>query len=145
MDIVLSVNNSEKNKIGKTLTDTTTFSGTLREETSILNPVVVIEGDDLTGFNYAYISAFSRYYFITDITSVRNNLWRVSLKVDVLESFGTQIKNQYAVIVASETNENSDYLEGPQWKAKVKTLTDILPFSNGLLDTGEYILITAGG
>ena len=30
-------------------------------------------------------------------------------------------------------------------ETKVKSLTDILPFSSGLLESGRYILITAGG
>lgn len=145
MNVTLYVNNSESNKVGKTLTGGTTLSGTLRNETSVLSPDLMIEGEDLTGFNYAYIPAFNRYYFIKDITSARQGLWRVSMVVDVLESYKTLILAQKAVLIASEETAANDYLEGPQWKAKVKTLTDILPFSAGLLDSGEYILITAGG
>ena len=145
MDIKLSVNNSEKEKIGKSLASVTTYSGYLREETSITEPEVMINAEDVTGFNYAEIPLFNRYYFIEEIISVRSGLWRVKMRVDVLESYADQIKSQEAVLMASEVLEASDYLEGPQWVSKVKTLTDILPFSNGLLDTGEYILITAGG
>ena len=145
MDIKLSVNNSEKEKIGKSLASVTTYSGYLREETSITEPEVMINAEDVTGFNYAEIPLFNRYYFIEEIISVRSGLWRVKMRVDVLESYADQIKSQEAVLMASEVLEASDYLEGPQWVSKVKTLTDILPFSNGLLDSGEYILITAGG
>lgn len=145
MDIKLSVNNSEKEKIGKLLSSVTTYSGYLREETSITEPEVMINAEDITGFNYAEIPLFNRYYFIEEIISVRSGLWRVKMRVDVLESYASQIKAQEAVLIASEVLEASDYLEGPQWVSKVKTLTDILPFSNGLLGSGEYILITAGG
>lgn len=37
--------------------------------------------------NYARISAFNRYYFITDIISVRRNIWQLELQVDVLMTY----------------------------------------------------------
>ena len=39
----------------------------------------------------------------------------------------------------------STYMDGEQWKATVKTKTDVIQFPQGLLDSGEYILITSGG
>ncbi len=145
MNIRLCNNSSEKNKIGKTLTEGITLSGTLREETDILNPEILIEAEDLSGYNYARIAAFDRYYFIESMKVVRKNLWRVKLTVDVLESFKTSIKAQKVIICDSEENGASDYLDGSQWTSKVKTLTDIINFSSGLNETGEYILITVGG
>ena len=145
MDIKFFQNSSEKNKIGKTLTNETTVSGTLRETTDIINPVVLIEAENLTGFNYAQIPTFGRYYFIERMEVVREDLWRVHMTVDVLESFKTSIKNQNVIISDSENNGASDYLDGQQWTSKVKSLTDIVNFPNGLNETGEYILITVGG
>ena len=145
MNIVLSINNSEKNKVGKSLTSETTFSGSLKDETSITSPVFILETENPTNFNYAYIPQFNRYYFITDMVSVRTNLWRIRLSVDVLESFKTEIRNQNVILSASEDNGASNYLNGSQWRNKVKTLTDIINFSSGLNDSGEYILITVGG
>ena len=69
----------------------------------------------------------------------------MTLKVDVLESFQTAIKEQHVIIADSEENGASDYLDGDQWRSKVKCLTDIINFSSGLNSTGEYILITVGG
>ena len=145
MNIILCNNSSEKNKIGKTLTTGTTFSGTLKEETDIITPEVLIEAEDLSSYNYARIAAFDRYYFIESMSIVRKNLWRVKLTVDVLESFKTSIKSQKVIICDSEENGASNYLDGDQWKAKVKSFTDIINFSNGLNSSGEYILITVGG
>lgn len=145
MNIRLCNNSSEKNKIGKTLTTGTTFLGTLKEETDIINPKIMIEAEDISGYNYAEIETFGRYYFIESISIVRKNLWRVNLTVDVLESFKTSIKAQKVIICDSEENGASDYIDGKQWKSKVKALTDIINFSSGLNDSGEYILITVGG
>lgn len=145
MDIILYVNTSEKNRIGKTLTNTLTFSGTLRGETSVTAPVIMLEADDLTDFNYAYIPEFKRYYFISDVTSVRSGLWRVSLAVDVLESFKDEIKQLTVILRGTQTTGLNKYISGNVWKTNVKETTTIVNFSAGLKDSGEFILITAGG
>lgn len=145
MNLNLYVNSSEKNKIGKTLTNSITLQGTLREETNLINPSIVVEGDDFSQYNYAYIPKFKRKYFIESMDVIRKNLWRLNLRVDVLDSFKTSILAQNVILAGSEENGANDYLTGEQWVPKVKSLTDIINFSSGLLDSGEYILITAGG
>lgn len=122
-----------------------TLTGTLRGESSVINPSFQIETTNPSSYNYCYIQEFGRYYFITDITSVRNGLWRIDCSVDVLMSFRTQILN-LDVIISDATNENTNlYFSGDVWATTVKTKTDVLNFPNGLLDDGEYILITSGG
>lgn len=144
MEIVLYQNTSEKNKINKSLIEVETLTGTLRESTNLINPVIRIEYDDPTAFNYCYIREFGRYYFVDNIEIMRTNLLSLSLSVDVLESFKSEILSQKAIIEKS-TNINSDYLPDENLKTLVKTKTDIINFSNGFLDSGEFILITAGG
>ena len=144
MDIVLMSNSSEKNKIGKTLTTVATLSGSIKESSSILKPVILIEYSDPTAFNYAYIEDFGRYYFVNDVVVVRNDLLRISLTVDVLESFKTGILAQN-VIVDNSSNDYDLYLPDENLLTLVKTKTDIINFSSGLLESGEFILITAGG
>lgn len=145
MDITLLVNNSEKNKINKSLTNAVTFTGTLRDETSIINPVVLLETTNPSNYNYAYIPDFNRYYFISDMASVNKNLWRISLTVDVLESFKNEILGSSAIISDSENKGMNKYLTGKVWKANVKETTTIKTFPNGLSENGHFILITAGG
>lgn len=145
MDITLCVNHSEKNKLGKTLTNLTVFSGSLKSETSAINPVILMEIENPTGFNYAHIPEFGRYYFIDNIVAVRTGLWQISMKVDVLNSFKTNILG-IPVILSDSTDTGKElYLSGKVWKSKVKELTDIVNFPNGLSDNGYFILITAGG
>ena len=145
MDITLYVNNSEVNRIGKNLTNAFTLSGTLREQTNVIQPDILITMGNPTEYNYAYIPLFKRYYFIKDITSVRNELWRLHLTVDTLETYKNEILNCSCIL--DNTNETGldNYLTGGNWVAKVKDKTEIKTFPNGLLDTGEFILITAGG
>lgn len=145
MEITLCVNTSEKSKIGKNLTSMNVFSGTLREETSIISPVVLMELENPSSYNYAYIPEFGRYYFINDIVSVRKGLWRISMQVDVLESFKNYILDLGVILSDSENTGAENYLSGDVWKTKVKEKTDIINFPSGLSETGHFILITAGG
>ena len=144
MVIRLYKNSSEPNKVGKTLGSELEISGTLREETDILQPEVLIEAENLSQYNYMTIPQFHRKYFIDDIAVVRTGLWRIRGRVDVLDTYETDIKKLHVILSASDS-AGDDYVTGEQWKSKVKALTDILPFSSGLLNNGEYILITAGG
>ena len=144
MEITLYYNSSEKNKINKTLSSVAVLSGSIKGESSIINPEILIEYNNPAAFNYCYIDAFSRYYFVKDVTVVRNNLLRLRLTIDVLESFKTQILAQH-VIIDKNTNKFDYYLLDDNWKVNAKTKTDIVNFPSGLLESGEFILITAGG
>ena len=144
MVITLYNNASEKNKISKSLTVVETLTGSIKESSSIIRPEITIERATPTGFNYCYIDEFDRYYFVNDVTVIRDNIMRLSLYVDVLESFKTEILSQN-VIIDKNTNDIDKYLPDENWLVNVKTKTDIINFSNGLLESGEFILITAGG
>lgn len=147
MVIILYKNNSERNCVTKILTNSRTLNGTLRQETSIKTPIITIAGDENTPFfNYAYIEDFARYYFITDIKSIRNGIWEISFLCDVLMSFKNDILNSYAVIDQTKEYDIYNYLSSDTFTASVKDKTDIINFSgSSLLNSGEYILITAGG
>lgn len=95
-NIIFYKSSAEEKRLYKSgyLEQVLTVTGTLREETSIVRPVLLIDTTTileyrnvLPDFNYAYISDFGRYYFVTDIVSVRNNLWEVSLECDVLFTY----------------------------------------------------------
>lgn len=145
MQITFYANNSEYNRINKVLTSAETLEGTLRESSNVVNPSITVQaGSGIVTYNYCYIPEFKRYYFIDEITSIRNGLWNVKLKVDVLMSFKDQIL-LCSGIVGDSTNNGSTYLQGSQFVANCKNYTDIVNFSNGFNSDGEYILITAGG
>lgn len=146
MEINFFVNKSEPNKLNKELLPAETFEGTLREECPIEKPTILIESDStLTSYNYFYIAEFNRFYFRTSITSVRNGLWRVTGRTDVLMSFKESILAFDAILKDSENLGANNYLAGNQWIDLVKTKTDIVTFPYGLSNNGEFILITAGG
>ena len=147
MNIILYQTFSERERINKTLSNELTLTGTLRGESSVINPTFMIETSNPSSYNYCYISEFGRYYFITNITSVRNGLWKINCSVDVLMSFKTDILNLNVIVSDLSIGESreSTYINGSQWVSTVKGKTDIINFPSGLLDSGEYILITSGG
>lgn len=145
MNIYLYVNSSERQAITKTLSGATELIGSLRSETSVISPQIIIEGTNPTGFNYAYIPQFGRYYFIDSMDSIRTNLWRLNLSVDPLMSFHDQVLNLQVIVSDDTAPDAEQYMSGSVWATTVKSKTDIVNFPNGLLENGEYILITAGG
>lgn len=145
MDLTLYVNVSEKNKLTKSLTNELHLTGNLRNESSVTDPVILLQVDNPTTYNYVYIPQFNRYYFITDMVSVRTGLWQLKLHVDVLMSFNTQIGELRVVLSDTEKEGATNYISGDPWITNVKDTTNILVFPKKLLDSGEYILITAGG
>ena len=137
---------SENNRVVKVLTDEKQLSGVLRYQTSVLNPSIMIESaDNISTYNYAYIPEFGRYYYITDIVSVRTNCWVVSLRCDVLMSYKDEIQGLNVILNNTQETGLSNYLASPNWVNLVKTKTDIKVFPSGLSEQGEFILITAGG
>lgn len=104
MTIEFYANVSENNALDKTLNPVITLTGTLREESSVIDPVITIENSGtVLSANYAIIPAFNRKYFIKNIESVKNGLWRVYMHVDVLSTYAEQIRSNDAII---ERNEN---------------------------------------
>ncbi len=144
MEIILYNNTSPTNKITKALTPVAAIAGTLRGETNIVAPAIRVTGGVMPDFNYAYIEEFGRYYYLRDIRAIRAGIWDISLQSDPLMSFDLSAVS--GVVIESEMLAiGSNYLNGRQFVNLVKSKTDILTFPSGLLDTGEYILITAGG
>lgn len=143
MDITLYQNISENNRVGKTLINAQTFTGNLRQSTSIINPFIMLNADNPTVYNYAYIPAFNRYYFINKIEAYRTGLFILTMSVDVLETYKTEIKRMLAIIDKNETVGNNYFNDG-SFVLDSRAYNQIINFSNGFNDNGEFILITAG-
>lgn len=113
-DLALFINlyqyNGELDVVSKTLNSPLSLFGQLTEECDILNPSILIQWDDgaspLFKYNYAYISMFNRYYFITGIVSVRKGIWRINCKVDVLKTYDADIRSQGGLISRASSMTN---------------------------------------
>ena len=145
MTAILYNNQSEQIAVTKNIQELTTLSGTLRDECSISDPVILFDGisEQITaGANYAFIQEFNRYYYITDITFVRNKLFRVSMHVDVLMSFSAQIREQTGVIARQENQWNLNLNDGV-FKTYQNPIIKTKVFPTGFT-TQNFILAVAG-
>lgn len=135
---------NEKIALDKTFAIISTLSGTLKDKTSIVDPVILIEGNiaSFVNCNYIHIPIFSRYYFITNIQSVRNGLFELSAHVDVLNSFKDDIRGNTAII-AKQENEWNLYINDGSLKIYQNPLVQTKKFPYGF-DTYEYLLAVAG-
>ena len=146
MTIKLYYTASDNNQLTKVIELTQTLTGALRNESDVVRPQILIECESVSDSNYAYIPEFNRYYFIREVESIRNGLWLIQLESDPLMSFRTSISQLEVILQESETSNIDDYLTDSRvWIAKVKDKTSILQFPSGLSETGDFILITAGG
>lgn len=145
ISITLLKTSSESNRVDKLYSTIATLSGTLKENTSIINPIITIEAD-LTKYvncNYMYIENFNRFYFVDNITSIRNGLIQFSCRVDVLMSYRTAIRKNNAIIKKQENKWNL-YLNDGTFKAYQNPNVLTKAFPSGFT-TQEFVLAVAGG
>lgn len=145
--IKLYKTNDEPIVVNKTLSNLIDLSGTLKDETSILNPSVLIEHNNiqtLASYNYAQIPVFGRYYFIKDITSFRSALIKIDLAVDVLMSYKTQLLQQTAIISRQQKKYNL-YLDDAYFKTYNYSQFSVKKFPNSFISNPNFLLVVAGG
>ena len=158
-EISLGTNTSAANVVDKDFTVIQTLQGDLRAPSSIVDPVIIVQLDSRDQWrktvNYAYIPAFRRYYYITNIIAVEGSiidqttgveymLWEIHMHVDVLMSFADQIRVQRAVVARQEFNYNlmlddGFFMSYQNPKIQYKYFSNDSPF-----EKQEFVLIVAG-
>ena len=156
MTIIFYNSENEKNVVVKQLSNGTTMTGTLRMPTSVLNPIVIIENATFPTWNYAYISEFNRYYFVSNVISVNENLWQIEMKVDVLMSFNLNILTQTAFVSRNEFSINNQIadIKRPALSRSAISYTEFLSNPFNVVESGipfadanqkqSYVLVLAG-
>lgn len=124
MNISFGVTTSEKRQLDKTVSYSVNLSGTLRNETNVVNPTILVEANvsTLAACNYMSIPTFGRFYFITDIRSITDKLCEVSGHCDVLSTYKAGIRANNAIVGRSATKGNWNlYLNDPMLKVTNKS------------------------
>lgn len=150
MEVVFYKCSAENIRVDKSryLTGAYTVSGSLRDASQIIDPHITIEYPDFAYYlyNYCYIPLFQRYYFITEITSVRTNLWELSLHCDVLYTWRAELANELAIIDRSAQLSNANpYIDDGAFVMDSRKNIKVIPFPQPLNEEGNYILICGGG
>lgn len=142
MNVTLMYNSSDKNVVSKNVSELASYNGTLRNPTSIMNPVISIEGSLPTTCNYMYIPDFGRYYFVTDIRSISNDIFEVSGHVDVLKTYDAQIRACSAIVARQQSQWNM-YLDDGVFKTYQNPRFKTKNFPSGF-STMEFVFAVAG-
>lgn len=149
IDISLMSTTDPPNKVTKTLTGLFTTQGVLKSETEMFTPSVTLKttatvASILSRANYArlrFTSTISRYYFITGIESVTNDVYRVDLKEDVLMNFSAEIK-ALKCTVARQENVRNGYLVDPEYNALCYKAYVTKAFPNAIANDSLYLITT---
>lgn len=145
-NIRIMVNNSASNVADKDFTTVDTLTGTLRNETSVTNPAIRIEADinTLAESNYFYIPQFHRYYFMTDIRSIRNGLVEIQGQCDVLTTAFKlgNLKDCIGITQRQQNEWNLDLNDGV-FKVYQNPVVTTELFPSGF-NSYSYVLAVAG-
>lgn len=138
---------SAQNVVHKNKTNVRNVSGQLMEGTTIENPIITIEYFGSVNFNYVYIGAFGRYYFIDNMEMDEGQNVTLHLSVDVLSSFWDRMKKSQCIALRSSSNYNK-YLDDkevvklPTSRYIFRKLSTKFTPSDG---AGNYVLTLGGG
>lgn len=145
---------SAPNVVNKVLTEVVAFDEVIfKEETSLLNPTIIINGvsnsssyniEDIGTSNYFSIPKVNRYYFITDITMMSGGRVAITGKVDVLMTFKTDIIGSTQLIVRQEKKTNNFLIDTDIPLSSKKQVIEH-EFGESIVDCGYYILAVNGG
>lgn len=147
-NIILYSNASPVNAVDKDIAVVSTVTGVLRTGASVTDPSITLDinvpANVVSRANYAYISEFSRYYYITGIVSGANGLWDINMHVDVLMTYKDQIREQSA-IVARQRQIYNMYLDDGWFMAYQNPMIQTKYFSEpSPFEHEEYVLVIAG-
>lgn len=131
-NIVLYNFNKKINSLARPNITGSTYQCVVKDVSSILTPVIEIADTKGTNqiplFNYAYISAFKRYYFIDDI-SYTVGTWTLSMHCDVLASFKNDIMNSRQYVIRSASDYDLSILD-TMYLTKLASFNDEYAVSN---------------
>lgn len=137
--------NGHPDTVNKVLGIPTPIDGALRQDFDILHPVITLKQSPLPTFNYCYVQALGRYYFVDRVEYVGNNTYELSLRVDVLKTYETQILAATGRV--SESDNPNPYISNRETVFDRQPNFEQVPFANtGLLnETGGIIMVTLKG
>ena len=150
MFITFYQNQSAPNVIPKVKTKKFDKTGTLKNNTSITNPTILLQlsdYDNIRQTNYCFIPDFNRYFYIDDIR-IMNTLVEVSMTCDVLETYKEDILNSTQLVARQEKKKNLSIIDNRLPMCSDVSITTHLPDKVGDTFTtseGFFILGTTGG
>lgn len=97
---------SKRENSTKQLVMSTTHDCNFKNGCSMLNPTLLLEINSTSFPDYTAFKIEDRYYFVTDIRSVRDNLFEISGKVDILATYKANILATTAYVLYDSTTNS---------------------------------------
>lgn len=148
MQIKLGYTTDDNRKLVKDVVWKSVLNCQIYGECSIISPTLIIHNaiQNFNNFNYCYIDAFDRYYFIKDIKLKDNNVI-IETEIDVLNTYKSYIMNLNVTVVRNEMigiNEIKDDKLPLLNKKTVKcAIGDDTAFNVYDLEQGKNFILTA--
>ena len=133
------------------------LTGEIKENTSIIDPIIVIQSTEEYifgytdnqqvyhhGCNYFSIPAFNRYYYLENVIVLETGLYELHGHVDVLMSFRQAIRRQTAIVKRQETAAAYNlYINDNSLKSYQDPYVLTEPFPSGF-NGRSFVLAVAG-
>lgn len=126
----------------------------LNTPVNIDKPEFILSIDVATGYNYAYIPVWQKFYFLHEATVLDGTRCMIPATCDALTTNAEEIKNLHVRVKRYETNRNPDVQDNGVTKT-ARTHTDNYAFTGGynfligegagIADYYHYILSVVGG
>lgn len=120
-----------------------TLSAVLKDSCSFINPRLRIKASTLPTFNYFKFE--DRYYWVTEIISVANDLWEIGGMVDPLTTFRGHVYNTSAFVIYDSTPNTQipDTRLAVETDVETRTASADMPW-NFRTGNGTYLIATTG-
>lgn len=117
----------------------------LKETTDVLNPTFIFKQTGHDGQNYVW--AFGRYYWVTDIKYLANELMSIDCRIDPLGSYRGHIRNTSAFVLYDSTpnSEIPDRRLGVRTTPTTAQATTEMPWGFATGRGTKFVAITGDG
>lgn len=146
MSITVSfASTSKRENSTKQLTMTATKDCTFKNGCSMLNPILLLEIESTSFPDYTACKIGDKYYKITDIRSVRNNLFEIYCEIDVLATYKANILAS-TQFVSYSSHKSSVWLPDTRIPLQKNSLVDHRTTTMNFLfnDVGFFVLSAVG-
>lgn len=146
MNINLYTTSSDERAINKSISSLGSLDVKLKEGSSIINPIFIInkKNYDVAKLNYLYVPSYNRYYFINNINCTTAGLIELECHVDVLMSFKPHIQSITTLINRQEYVYNK-YIKDDMLPVRTDRQYNIKNIDSFSAPNGSYFALTING
>ena len=146
MIVNLYTTSSDERAISKSISSLGSLDVKLKEGSSIINPIFIINKKDynIAKLNYLHVPIYNRYYFINNINCNRAGFIELECHVDVLMSFKPYIQSITTLITRQEFIY-SKYIKDDNLPVRTDRQYNIKNVGTFLAPDGSYFALTVNG